>query len=110
MGRDRAQGGATPAGRRRVRGRTGAQQVTAWLDGALVPLEQARVSVLDHGLVVGDGVFETLRVYRGVPFAWSRHLARLRLSAGGLGLVVPDDDHLRGAADGVLEANRLREA
>ncbi len=84
--------------------------MTAWLDGALVPLEQARVSVLDHGLVVGDGVFETLRVYRGVPFAWSRHLARLRLSAGGLGLVVPDGDHLRGAADGVLEANRLREA
>ena len=34
--------------------------MTAWLDGALVPLEQARVSVLDHGLVVGDGAFETL--------------------------------------------------
>jgi branched-chain amino acid aminotransferase len=84
--------------------------VTAWLDGALVPLEQARVSVLDHGLVVGDGVFETLRVYRNVPFAWSRHLARLRTSAGGLGLAVPDDDHLRGAADAVLEANQLREA
>ena len=31
--------------------------MTAWLEGALVPLEQARVSVLDHGLVVGDGVF-----------------------------------------------------
>ena len=84
--------------------------MTAWLDGALVPLEQARVSVLDHGLVVGDGVFETLRVYRGVPFAWSRHLARLRVSAGGLGLGVPADEHLRAAADAVLEANDLREA
>jgi branched-chain amino acid aminotransferase len=84
--------------------------VTAWLDGALVPLEQARVSVLDHGLVVGDGVFETLRVYRGVPFAWRRHLARLRISAGGLGLEVPDDGHLRSAADAVLGANHLREA
>ena len=52
-------------------------RVTAWIDGELVPLAQARVSVLDHGLVVGDGVFETLRVYDGVPFAWTRHLARL---------------------------------
>ncbi len=84
--------------------------MTAWVDGALVPLEQARVSVLDHGLVVGDGVFETLRVYRGLPFAWRRHLARLRVSAGGLGLVVPADDHLRAAADAVLEANGLQEA
>ncbi len=48
------------------------------------------VSVLDHGLVVGDGVFETLRVYGGVPFAWTRHLARLRASADGLGLALPD--------------------
>jgi len=84
--------------------------VTAWLDGTLVPLEQARVSVLDHGLVVGDGAFETLRVYRGVPFAWSRHLARLRVSAGGLGLEVPAEETLRTAADAVLEANNLREA
>ncbi len=43
--------------------------MTAWIDGRLVPLAEAKVSVLDHGLVVGDGVFETLRVYRGVPFA-----------------------------------------
>jgi branched-chain amino acid aminotransferase len=84
--------------------------VTAWLDGTLVPLEQARVSVLDHGLVVGDGVFETLRVYRGAPFAWSRHLARLRTSAGGLGLEVPADELLRAATDAVLVANGLREA
>ena len=62
----------------------------AWVDGALVDLAQARVSVLDHGLVVGDGVFETLRVYGGVPFAWTRHLERLRVSADGLGLEPPD--------------------
>ena len=60
--------------------------MTAWIDGRLVPVAEAKVSVLDHGLVVGDGVFETLRVYGGVPFAWSRHLARLRASADGLGL------------------------
>jgi len=84
--------------------------LTAWIDGELVPLAQARVSVLDHGLVVGDGVFETLRVYDGVPFAWTRHLARLKASATGLGLEAPDAAQLRAASDAVLEANDLREA
>ena len=82
----------------------------AWLDGELVPLARARVSVLDHGLVVGDGVFETLRVYRGVPFAWTRHFARLCASARGLGLALPDADDLRAAADAVIAANGLTEA
>ena len=82
----------------------------AWLDGELMPLAEARVSVLDHGLVVGDGVFETLRVYRGVPFAWTRHLARLRASANGLGLDVPDADALRAGADAVIAANELTDA
>ena len=81
-----------------------------WLNGELVPLESATISPLDHGLVVGDGVFETLRVYRGVPFAWTRHLARLHGSAAGLGLAAPDADDLRAAADAVLVANDLAEA
>jgi branched-chain amino acid aminotransferase len=84
--------------------------MTAWIDGQLVPVAEAKVSVLDHGLVVGDGVFETLRVYGGVPFAWSRHLARLRASADGLGLRLADVSSLRAAADAVLEANGLAEA
>ena len=82
----------------------------AWVAGALVPLREARVSVLDHGLTVGDGVFETLRVYDAVPFAWTRHLARLRVSAEGLGIGVPDADELRAAADAVIAANDLRDA
>jgi branched-chain amino acid aminotransferase len=84
--------------------------MTAWIDGRLLPLADAKVSVLDHGLTVGDGVFETLRVYRGVPFAWTRHLARLRASADGLGLDLPDVTELRDAADAVLRANDLTEA
>ena len=84
--------------------------MTAWIDGRLVPIAEARVSVLDHGLVVGDGVFETLRVYGGVPFAWTRHLDRLRVSAEGLGLELPDVDELRAASDAVLRANDLAEA
>jgi branched-chain amino acid aminotransferase len=82
----------------------------AWLDGELLPLTDARVSVLDHGLVVGDGVFETLRVYRGEPFAWTRHLARLGASARGLGLALPDALDLRRAAETVIAANDLNEA
>ncbi|MDZ4825638.1 MAG: aminotransferase class IV [Actinomycetota bacterium] len=81
-----------------------------WLDGELIDLEHARISPLDHGFLVGDGVFETLRVYDGVPFAWRRHADRLDASAGGLGLTVPDRATLRTAADAVLEATGLREA
>jgi branched-chain amino acid aminotransferase len=84
--------------------------VKVWVDGALVGADEARISPFDHGLLVGDGVFETLRVYRGVPFAWRRHADRLEQSATGLGLAVPDRTALRHAADAVLAANGLQEA
>jgi branched-chain amino acid aminotransferase len=61
-------------------------------------------------LLVGDGVFETLRVYDGIPFAWRRHHERLAFSGHGIGLDVPASAELRRAADAVLEANGLREA
>jgi branched-chain amino acid aminotransferase len=80
------------------------------MNGELMPLEDAGISPLDHGLVVGDGVFETLRVYDGVPFAWTRHARRLHASADGLGLTAPDAATLRDAANAVLAANELREA
>ncbi len=77
-----------------------------WLGGALVPAAEATVSVFDHGLTVGDGIFETLKAVDGVPFAPRRHLERLRRSAAGLGLDVPwSDDDLRAAMAGVLEAS-----
>jgi branched-chain amino acid aminotransferase len=79
----------------------------AWVDGALVPAARARVSAFDHGLLVGDGVFETLGVYHGVPFAWRRHVERLRRSADGLGLPAPDASALRAATDAVLAANGI---
>lgn len=81
-----------------------------WLNGGLVRASDARVSPFDHGLLVGDGAFETLRVYDGVPFAWTRHHERLARSAGGLGLAVPASDELRAAVDDVLAANELTEA
>ena len=78
-----------------------------WLDGRLVADADATVSVFDHGLTVGDGVFETLKAVEGRPFATRRHLARLRRSAEGLGLSVPfDDGVLRAAMAEVLAATR----
>jgi branched-chain amino acid aminotransferase len=80
------------------------------VDGELGEADELRISPLDHGLLVGDGVFETLRVYGGVPFAWTRHLQRLARSAAGLGLELPDVARLREQADAVLAANALTEA
>ena len=75
------------------------------VDGAVVEADQARVSVFDHGLTVGDGVFETAKVVDGVPFALTRHLDRLASSASGLGLTPPDDGALRDAIGATLAAN-----
>ena len=81
-----------------------------WIDGRLADVETAGISPFDHGLLVGDGVFETLRVYGGKPFAWRRHLDRLELSARGLGLPAPDRTILRDATDAVVRANALSDA
>lgn len=75
-----------------------------WVNDRLVPPDAATVSVLDHGLTVGDGVFETLLVRDGVPFALSRHLSRLVRSATGLGLTLPSLSAVRTAVAAVLGA------
>jgi len=80
-----------------------------WLDGALVDEEAARVSARDHGFLVGDGVFETLRVYVGEPFDLEEHLARLAESAAAMGLELGGHDLARAARD-VLEVNALADA
>jgi branched-chain amino acid aminotransferase len=81
--------------------------VTVWINGTLLPDDEARISVFDHGLVTGDGIFETIKVVRGVPFALSRHLARLARSAAGLGLAEPDLDQIRAGAMAVVESSEL---
>lgn len=78
-----------------------------WVDGEVLPVDRARVSPLDHGLLTGDGVFETLRVYGGTPFAVTRHLDRLARSATGLRLPAPDSATLRGAMEQVVAANAM---
>ncbi|GAA1501364.1 aminodeoxychorismate lyase [Streptomyces synnematoformans] len=75
-----------------------------WLDGGLRDVAEARVSVFDHGITVGDGVFETLKATGGTVFALTRHLERLARSARGLGLPEPDPDEVRRACAAVLAA------
>lgn len=73
-----------------------------WVNGALYDPEQAKVSVFDHGILVGDGVFETIKAVRGAAFALTRHLNRLAFSAKGLGLAEPDLDAIRQGVVDVL--------
>ncbi|OII68151.1 aminotransferase class IV [Streptomyces sp. CC77] len=78
-----------------------------WVNGELRDADAARVSVLDHGLTVGDGVFETMKAVDGRPFALDLHLDRLVRSARGLGLPDPDLDEVRRACTAVLAANPM---
>lgn len=60
-----------------------------WLDGTLVHEEQAKISVFDHGLLYGDGVFEGVRFYNRRAFQLEAHLKRLSHSATAIGLTLP---------------------
>ncbi|MEY2475847.1 MAG: branched-chain amino acid aminotransferase [Actinomycetota bacterium] len=79
----------------------------AWVDGRMVDADEPAVSAFDHGLLTGDGVFETLKVYDGTVFAVRRHLERLAQSAGGLGLALGSADELRAVIDEVVAANAV---
>lgn len=76
-----------------------------WINGVMVEPEEALVSAFDHGLTVGDGVFETTKVVDGVPFALTRHLRRLAHSARGLGFPDPPLDLVRHAVEDTLGEN-----
>ncbi|MFM7070092.1 MAG: aminotransferase class IV [Actinomycetes bacterium] len=80
-----------------------AARPVVWLNDRIVDPDAASVHWSDHGLTVGDGVFETLKVVDGTPFALRRHLDRLRHSASGLGVTPPGDDQLRAAVDAVAQ-------
>ncbi len=78
--------------------------VVIWTGGRLIDPGEAVVTAVDHGLTVGDGVFETCAVLRGHAFALTRHLRRLQRSASGLGLPAPDEDQIRDGVRAVLGA------
>ena len=60
-----------------------------FLNGKLVPEEQALVSVFDRSFLYGDGLFETMRVINGKPFRWWDHMERLRKGGDFLGIKIP---------------------
>src|SRR3954453_14417238 len=93
MGRNRRQGRGTPGGERGARGplSTGSPPRHVWIDGRLAPADEPHVSAFDRGFQLGDGVFETLRARAGRVTEIDEHVARLRTSADGLGIVLPDD-------------------
>lgn len=82
-----------------------------WLNGALLPESEARLSIFDRGFTLGDGIFETMRVRQGRPLWLSDHLARLREGAAVLGIPVPLDDRaIENGLLGLIEARGCPEA
>lgn len=67
-------------------------QGTVYLNGEWLPLSEARVSVLDRGFMLGDGVYELIPVYRRRPFRLDEHLRRLQRSLDGIRLANPLGD------------------
>ncbi len=80
-----------------------------YLNGKLVPLDQAKISVRDYGFFYGYGLFETVRAYHGHPFRLDEHLERLAAGAARLDIAV-DTIELKEAVVATIKANRLREA
>ncbi len=78
---------------------------TCWVNGRLVGPDEASITAFDHAVVVGDAVFETMKVVNGTPFTLTRHLRRLNRSASGLGLSEVGEARLRSAIDEVLTAD-----
>lgn len=82
-----------------------------WLNGKIVPEKEAKVSVFDHGLLYGDGVFEGIRSYNGRVFKLKEHLERLYRSARTIMLRIPlSSNELEEAIIKTLHSNNLNDA
>jgi branched-chain amino acid aminotransferase len=81
-----------------------------WIDGKLLPKDQARISVYDHGLLYGDGVFEGIRVYNGRVFECEAHLERLWASARAIRLTIPiSPSEFKSAIQETVKANGFKD-
>ncbi|MCA9080340.1 MAG: aminotransferase class IV, partial [Planctomycetaceae bacterium] len=79
-----------------------------YLNGALVPKEQAVVSVYDHGLLYGDGIFEGIRIYNTRVFMLKEHIDRLYESAKAIRLTIPiSPEEMTAAVERTVAANNL---
>lgn len=82
-----------------------------YIDGKFFEKEDAKISVYDHGLLYGDGVFEGIRVYEGVVFKLKEHIDRLYDSADSLALKIPmTKDEMEDVVVETLKINDLKDA
>ncbi|MBI4708138.1 MAG: branched-chain-amino-acid transaminase [Candidatus Omnitrophica bacterium] len=82
-----------------------------YLDDRLVPADDAKVSVFDHGFLYGDGVYETMRAYSGVVLMLDEHIKRLFRSASMIGLDIKKDaGTVKTAIYKTLDTNLLKNA
>lgn len=83
---------------------------TIYIDGQLLPASQARVSVFDHGLLYGDGIFEGIRFYNGRVFRLEQHIRRLYDCARAILLKIPlTPEEMIAATCATVKANGLRD-
>jgi branched-chain amino acid aminotransferase len=82
-----------------------------WLNGALLPEQEARISLFDRGYLYGDGLFETMRAYGGGIFRLAQHIERLQEGARTIRLELPlNAAEAARAAGKLLQANTLSDA
>ncbi|MCS7132533.1 MAG: branched-chain-amino-acid transaminase [Aigarchaeota archaeon] len=87
------------------------EEPLVYIDGEFYPKSRAAISVYDHGLLYGDGVFEGIRAYNGVVFKLREHIKRLYASAKAIMLEVPmSEEELMNAILETLRRNKLRDA
>jgi branched-chain amino acid aminotransferase len=89
----------------------GVKETVVYVDGEWVPKSKASVSVFDHGMLYGDGVFEGIRVYSGVIFQCKEHVDRLYASAKSVKLAIPlTPADMTAAIAETLKRNSLKDA
>ena len=82
--------------------------MVVFLNGQLVPEDQAVVSVFDRGFLYGDGLFEGVRIFNGKPFRWEQHLERFQRGADFLKIQPPfPPEALRCFADQLISQNQM---
>ena len=80
-----------------------------WVDDRLLaPDDAIPISANDHAIVVGAGVFETMKLVDGTAFTLTRHLRRLHFSSDGMGMLPPDDERIRHAVAAVIDLSLIQ--
>ncbi len=87
------------------------KELLVYIDGEYYQKSQAKISVFDHGLLYGDGVFEGIRAYNGIVFKLKEHISRLYRSAHAIMLPIPlSEEKMTQAVVKTLRKNKLKDA